>query len=171
MDVQLIATTARLPARLIRYVLDQKLLPGMRGKQQPHLAGRPRSFTKLEGYYIACAGILIQGGVRRQIVVEVIDHLVTLPWSSGSPRRPGSSAPTRAARPLKVYEALSQGVATPLHVSIGDGVHLRIQIGKEDTGWLEPRTGARLAENYRPRVAITLDLEELRQAFRKVNEF
>ena len=73
MDVHAIATQARLPIRTVRYVLDQRLLPGMRGRLQKHLAGQPRSFTELEGYAIACAALLLAGGVRRKTVIEVME--------------------------------------------------------------------------------------------------
>src|SRR2546423_342570 len=62
MDVRTIARRARLPVRKIRYVLDQRILPGLRGRLQKYLAGRPRSFTDMEGYCVACAALLLEGG-------------------------------------------------------------------------------------------------------------
>src|SRR5690242_5948102 len=95
MDIQAIATRARLPVRTVRYVLDQRLLPGLRGRPQKHLAGRPRSFTPLEGYAVACAALLLAGGVRRKTVVEVMGGLATLPW----PATPEKAGRHGAARP------------------------------------------------------------------------
>src|SRR4051812_35506665 len=80
MDVQTISQRAGLPVRKIRYVLDQRILPGMRGRLQKQLAGRPRFFTDLEGYYIACAALWLEGGVKRKVVSDPLDRLGNAPW-------------------------------------------------------------------------------------------
>lgn len=163
MDVQRIATIAHLPARLVRYILDQRLLPGLRVRLQRHLVGQPRSFTALEGFGIACAAVMLQGGIRRQIVIDVFDFLADMTWTF-------SKHPPRA-RPRKAVEALFNEIRSPLQVIIADGVHIRLLVGKIDTGWLEPKTQAQLAPQYQPRITITLDLKRLQDAFLREDTF
>jgi hypothetical protein len=62
-------------------------------------------------------------------------------------------------------EALYTSVGGPALVLVGDGVHLRLHLGKVDSGWVEPRSLARLNEAYRPRVIIQLDVAVLRAVF------
>src|SRR6187401_1268864 len=80
MDVQTIARLAGLPVRKIRYVIDQRLLPGLHGQLQTQRVGQPRSFTTQEGYFIACAAVLLQGGAQRKLVTELLSRLVDIPW-------------------------------------------------------------------------------------------
>jgi hypothetical protein len=166
MDVQEIARRTGLPVRKVRYVLDQRVLPGMRGRPQTHLAGQPRSFTDREGFYIACAAVLLEGGVQRRTVVEVLARLPDLPWPlPGSGDAPQTLRQRAVGRPRSAVEALYLGGGGPALVLIGDAVNLRLQVGGVDTGWLEPRSLARLDEGYRPRVTIQLNLEPLQDAF------
>jgi hypothetical protein len=167
MDIQTIAGRAQLPARKVRYVLDQRVLPGLRGRVQKHLAGRPRVFTAMEGYCIACAALLLEGGVRRKTVVEVMGRLANMPWPVGPAKAERLTSGQRAAaRPRTAIEALYYWAGEPAAVSIGDGVNLRLQLGAVDTGWIEPRTLAPLSEDYQPRVLVRLNLGRLRDGFR-----
>jgi hypothetical protein len=166
MDVKTIARLARLSTRKVRYVLDQRLLPGLRGRPQKGLAGRPRSFTDLEGYLIACAGLLHAGGVQRGTVAGVLAALARMPW----PPWPGAVPPPGPAeqalpQPRTAAEALYWPCGGPLAVLVGDAVNLRLRARGADTGWLEPRSLARLEAAYRPRVTIRLDLGPLRAEF------
>jgi hypothetical protein len=165
-DVQTIARRARLPARKVRYVLDQRVLPGLRGRLQKHLAGRPRSFTDMEGYFVACAALLLEGGAQRKTVTEVLARLADMPWPL-----PGTAAPPQTlkqrvvARPPTALEAMYRAPGEPAEVLVGDGVNLRLRLRGADTGWVEPRSLARLDVAYRPSVTIRLDLAPLRAAF------
>jgi hypothetical protein len=167
MDIQAIATRARLPVRKVRYVLDQRLLPGLRGRLQKHRAGRPRAFSPLNAYCIACAALLLDAGVRRKTVIEVMEWLAITPWPI-DPGRAGRRTATRrtVARPRPAIEALFSQAREPVEVLIGDGVNRCVRLGVTDTGWIEPRTLALLNAHYRPRVLIRLDLGQLRTAFR-----
>ncbi len=171
MDIQAIATQTRLPVRKIRYVLDQRLLRGLRGRLQTHLAGRPRAFSGLEGFRIACVALFLEGGVRRQTVTEVMERLTTAPWPI-VPTKDGRPRATQrtAACPQCTIEALYTQPHDPVAIQIGDGVNLRLRLGRIDTGWLEPRTLAPLSATYRPRVVIELDLAQLGTAFRAVDK-
>jgi hypothetical protein len=167
MDIQAIATRARLPVRKLRYVLDQRLLPGLRGRLQKHRAGRPRAFSPLEGYRVACAALLLGGGVRRKTVIAVMEWLAATPWPI-DPREAGRRTAMRhTVAPLRsVSEALYSQARKPVEVWIGDGVSLRVRLGVIDTGWLEPHTLALLSTDYRPRVLIQVDLGQLGTGFR-----
>jgi hypothetical protein len=166
-DVATIARRAQLPIRKIRYVLDQRLLPGMGGRVQENLAGRPRVFTPTEASCVACAALLLEGGAQRRTVAAVMVALAGMPWPLR--RLPGSrhgfTTIVAANGPETALEALFAPGGTPAKVLVGDGANLRLQLGDVDTGWLAPRTWTPLGPSYRPSVVIHLDLEFLRTAF------
>ncbi len=166
MDVQTIAERARLPVRKIRYVVDQRILPRMRRRVQKQLAGQPRDFTDMTGYHIACAACLLEAGVQRPVVVEMMARLADMPWppagrAEGRPSRTQRALP----RPRTAIEALYHGPGADAAVLVGDGVNLRVRLRGIDTGWVEPRSGARLDESYRPVVVVYLNLAPLLEAF------
>src|SRR5262249_21039434 len=154
----------RLPVRKVRYVLDQKLLPGQQGRLQTHRAGRPRSFTRRDAFFLAAAALLLTGGIRRLTVRSVMQHLTELTW----PKEP-TSQPTRHHRPgnyrppngIEAVYAHSS-ISTAL-LCIGDGVNLRLTSATRTSAWLEPRSGATLSSDYQPQVVIQLDLHSLYQ--------
>jgi hypothetical protein len=164
LDVQAIARRVRLSPRKVRYVLDQRLLPGMRGRLQKHLAGQPRSFTSMEAFFVGCAALLLEGGVQRRTVVELMARLADMPWPPpGAAEGPGRrSAPKFGVAVEAIYFAAGPAA----RVLVGDGVNLRLRLGGVDTGWVEPRSLARLEQSYRPTVLIELDLACVHAAFR-----
>jgi hypothetical protein len=166
LDVQTIARWVRLSPRKVRYVLEQRLLPGLRGRSQKHLAGRPRSFTRMEAFFVSCAALFLEGGAQRKTVTEVLARLADMPWPvRGSPAEAAGSGWRTAPRFGTAVEAMYWLPEKPALLLIGDGINLRLQLGGEDTGWLEPRSLARLADAYRPIVTIQFDLAPLHAAF------
>ena len=155
MDLQTIAAQTRLPVRTIRYVLDHRLLPGQRRVTgQPDLVGRARVLTDLEGFSVACAATLLESGVRREAVVDFMSALTG--YSVGKN--------ARKTRPMGAIQWAFEAT-TPAKAMLGDGVNLRFELDREDTGWIQPGTFARLADDYQPRAIVTIDLAQLRQAF------
>jgi hypothetical protein len=166
LDVQTIAQRVALSPRKIRYVLEQRMLPGLRGRAQKHLAGQPRSFTRMEAFFIGGAAVLLRGGAQRKTVTEVLARLADMPWPLPAGTAQGNARKARAApRFGTAVEAVYCHRGEPALVLIGDGVNLRLRLGEEDTGWLEPRSLARLEGAYRPAVVIQLDLAPLQTAF------
>lgn len=162
MDVQTIAQQSGLSLRKIRYVLEQRLLPGLRCRVQKNLAGQPRLFTPMEGFAIALVALLLEGGTKRETVSRLIDRLIEIPWPPPGMTQP---APRRRQRPTPkpctALEALYKAREQPSLVLMGDGVNLRLRLGSLDTGWFEPQSLARLDGTYRPAVVIQLDLAPL----------
>ena len=165
MDIQMIASLVHLPVRKIRYVIDQRLLPGLRGKLQLDRRGCPRSYTDLEGYYIALAALLIDGGVSRRVVISVISRLADIAWPPTTLEGKPSSGQRGSAKPRTAVEALASCESEPTVLLIGDGTNLRLRIGSVDTNWIEPRTGARLQESYQPWVTIDFNVRRLWRSF------
>src|SRR5262245_13118637 len=79
-DLQTIAARTGLPPRRLRYVLDHRLLPGMRVRRDAQAQGQPRYFTDFEGFGVALAAQLLEGGLRREAVVTALDWLFDLTW-------------------------------------------------------------------------------------------
>lgn len=156
MDIHTIAKRTRLPTRKIRYVLDHRLLPGMRVKTDADRLGHPRSFTDLEGFGIACAATLLVGGVKRDAAFHFMESLCRYVWDE----------PHKQRRSLTILE---KAFASPADVSacalFGDGLNVRFRIGSRDTNWLQPGTFAELKQ-FCPRLTICLDLGRLRDALR-----
>jgi len=155
LDIQTIATKTGLPIRRIRYVLDHRLLPGMRIKTNSDRVGHPRSFTDLEGFGIACAAALLECGLKRDAVVGFMECLCGYVYKSGPKRRPPISALHSAFH--SQHEAMAM---------LGDSVNVRFQIDQRDTDWLQPGTLALLKE-FQPRGEVQLNLGRLRDDLRR----
>jgi hypothetical protein len=170
MNVQMIARLARLSARKIRYVLDQRLLPGTRGRSQKHLPGQPRSYTKMEGYFIACAATLLAGGVQRTTISTIFSSLADIPWPFPGLELPRPTLKQRVVpQPRTALEALYLLAGERAAIKVGDGINLCLRLRGADTGWFEPRSLALLDKAYRPAVVIVFDLHPLLSAFEKVS--
>jgi hypothetical protein len=155
-----------LPLRKLRYVLDHRLLPGLRVKVAENAVGRPRYFTEFEAFGIACAATLLVAGLKREAVVGFMDGLAELTWD-GPPsarERPSSSEDKRSFDRIALYVAFTE--RKPSLALLADGTNVRIQVGSRDTGWRQPRTLAKLSEDYQPRATVHLDLAQLRDQLR-----
>jgi hypothetical protein len=78
MDLQEIARRCDLPIRLIRYVLDHRVLPGQPYEQQKNERGQPRVVTAFEAFGIAIAAHLLNAGIRRANVAIAIKDLAEM---------------------------------------------------------------------------------------------
>ncbi|MEX2140541.1 MAG: hypothetical protein WD894_14860 [Pirellulales bacterium] len=152
MDLQTIAARTGLPLRKLRYVFDHRLLPGLRVKHATEMTGHPRYLTSLEALGVACAAALVEGGMRREAVVDVLTGLTILRWSSNGPKQS-----------LTLLEKAGQTGVSPALASLADGAYLRFQIGKRDTSWLN-RTSFAVEADFRPRVIVQVDVAALRDA-------
>ena len=87
LDIQTIAAKTRIPIRKIRYLLDNRLLPGTRSKTDAERVGHPRSFTDLEGFSIACAASLLVCGVKRDSVIGFMESNCDYTWKKAERKR------------------------------------------------------------------------------------
>jgi hypothetical protein len=152
MDLQTIASRTGLPIRTVRYVLDNRLLPGTRVVGQPNALGRARHLLDDEGFAVACAAKMLQSGIKKETVIKFMDALCSFVWE----KRHGFRVPSTA-----IVKAFEQS-ASPAIAMFGDGANLRLTIGDRDTKWMQPGTWARLADDYEPRVVIRIDLGQMR---------
>jgi len=154
MDLQGIASRTRLPLRKLRYVLDHRMLPGMRVKHNAALVGNPRWFSELEGLAIYAAASLLESGVRREVIESFLDVLSEPVFLAHTyKRRVDAISATWAQHQL------------PSMASLGDGINVRLRLGGYDSGWVQPKTFVVL-ENYIPRVSFELNLGRLRDDLR-----
>ena len=156
MDLQEIAARARLPIRRVRYVLDHRVMPGLQARSG---AGRPRTLTALEGFWVAAAGLLLEGGAQRRLVADLLVWLRDTPWPLAG------GGPPRRGRPASVIDALYPGPGGPAAVEVADGETLRVVTGGPADPWIAPGLGAPLGPGYAPRVTVRLDLAALRAAW------
>jgi hypothetical protein len=170
MELQDIADAVRLPVRKIRYVLDQGLLPGCRGKVQKHAVGRARHLTVLEGCFIGAGALLLEAGVRRRTIRNMLQALAELPalhsWQ-GQPSLLQRAVGSKQNISLLQAAYRFAHAGEPTAMLIGDGSHLQIRSGPLSTAWLENRSGVALTPDYVPLVLIQLDLTGLRAKFPK----
>ena len=150
-----------IPAERLRYVLDQKILPGTRDAPPRWSSGRgtARRFTGFEAFGIACAALLIGAGLRRQMVSKCMDLLVE-PVVSGS--RDFEHVPL----------AMAFGQRSSAWLEIGDGSRIRLR-GSEDYrkrplqwGWFEIGTG-QAQPAYDPLVSLGINTAKLRRCFER----
>lgn len=160
MDVQTISQRTGLPLRKIRYVLDHRLLPGMRIKTDENRHGHPRSFTPLEGFGIACATTLLVGGVKRDATIDFLDSLCTFSF----PQTEGSKQ--KADRRTFLEEVWTSPPDRSATVLLGDGLNVRFTLGDRDSQWLQPGTFAELRA-FHPKITVSLDLADIRGKLRE----
>ena len=87
MTLQDIAHRTGIPIRLIRYVLDHRVLPGEPWTQMTDLRGQPRTVTDLEAFAISVAAHLLHAGVRRSNVQRTMSDLTGIPSNKTLPPR------------------------------------------------------------------------------------
>lgn len=150
MDIAEITRRTSIATRRLRYVLDHAVLPGTAQASQGR--GTARSFTSFEAFGLSCAALLLDAGLRRSLVRQVIELLTH-----------GARGTDVNAIPL--YRAFDAGG----YLEIGDAVNVRLQerpAGKRpalDTGWLQAATGAALDQDYEPLVLLRLNVSVLRR--------
>ena len=156
MDVQTIADRTRIPVRKVRYVLDHRMLPGLRTKSDEERVGHPRVFVDSEALGIAFAAALLEGGVKRDLVVDFLDFLVSYNVRED---------PKRRRKHVTAYEEAFASRSSTIVAMVGDGVNMRTRIGGWDSGWIQPGTFVPL-KDFHPRVTIQVDLAALKKALR-----
>jgi hypothetical protein len=149
MELQELAERTGIPLRTLRYVVDSRLLPGLEFEIAEREAGRPRRLAKDVAFGVACAGVLLYGGVRRATthffmasVLDLRHELKTgMVWSG--------------------HEIISNflEIGQTGQARLGDGVNVRLQfattLGNFDTHWLESGH-SKLPVGYCPKLLIDL---------------
>jgi len=149
MDLQILASRTQLPQRKLRYVIDHDLVPGLKLEIAENEVGRPRRFADDAGFGIACAASLLEAGLHRAAVRQFLETLL------------GFATP----RPLTGRDILIAVLQRelPAVAELGDGVNIRIRVDdpKFDSGWMQPRTNAKLAKDYEPNALVRLNLRHI----------
>ena len=141
----------------LRYVIDSKILPGNRDRATVWQARRgvARKFTKFEAFGIVVTVLLLDHGVKRNVVMQVMDLLCDY-----------TKPKTRDLRYMPLYSAFLDKTVTALQ--IGDGVNMRLCANQPDVGglpanaWLQVVTRARI-EQFAPLVVMEINLTRLRE--------
>ena len=159
--LQQIAEAAGLPPERVRYVIDQRILPGDRteGKMARRRPGRgvARAYTPFAAFGISCAAAMISAGLRRRTVIRCFEMLC-------SSTKPGS----RNVNDIPLYQAFAKRDVAVLEV--GDHINVRIHGSddyrkrKLDFGWRQIETGAELT-SYEPTVVVGINVAKLRACF------
>lgn len=141
----------------LRYVIDSKILPGNRKGTVAWQARRgvARKYTKFEAFGIVVTVLLLDHGVKRNVVMQVLDLLCDY-----------TKPKTRDLRFMPLYAAFLDKDVTSLQ--IGDGLNMRVCASKKDVGglpanvWIQIATRARV-EGFSPLVIMEISLARLRQ--------
>lgn len=149
MDLNEICERTKLPIRLLRYVIDHRIVPVPRLRRAKGEWGRPRRFADDAGVGIACAAWLLQDGLKRTSVAKLIDGLPRIRFEPGNP-----------ASGMVISRVLSTQL--PAVVEFGDGENLRYFVDGRDYGWRQPGPDALMSDSYKPKVIIRLDLGAIR---------
>jgi hypothetical protein len=153
MDIAELATRTGLSTRKLRYVFDQRVLPGT--QQWAEGRGIPRSFTAFEAFGIALAALLLESGLKRGLVAGCLFEAVG---------RFGRDTPVNQ---IPLYQAFA---ADSAWLEVGDGLYLRLHgkgqpgVNRDfDTGWRPLTQGEVEPRGYHPLVRMQVDLTALRR--------
>jgi hypothetical protein len=146
-----LANRTSLSLRQLRYVLDQGLLPA--GRVDSSGRGVARYLTEHEAFAIATAAVMMQAGLRQNVIRECVALLCR--YETPQNRR-------KHMNDVPLYQAYLARETSRLE--IGDGVNMRLtginnpQEKALDTGWRQIATGAKLDDQYEPLIVITINL-------------
>ena len=155
-----IASRAKVTVNRLRYVIDSDILPGNReGIVEWHSSqGVTRKYTQFEVFAIVLTVAMLDNGLRRAVVMQVLDLICSYTRSR-----------TRDLKSVPLYVAfLSEKVSA---LQIGDGVNLRFKAEVPDVGglpaniWFQVETKARV-EGFDPLVVVELNLAKLRRLWK-----
>ncbi len=159
-----IAERAALPIERLRYVIDSRILPGLRhlkpgGDASSPGRGIPRAFTPDEAFALVLVVLMLQGGVRRRAAQNCMDLLASSVVPNS--RRPRDVLWTRVVLD-KAIVALEIGDGLNVRL-VFEGVPLRMNSDLPRT-WIQPPTGATV-ENYDPFLVVRINLAKIREHF------
>lgn len=150
MDMAELARRTGLPVRKLRYVFDHGLVPGLAEASTGH--GIPRTFTEFEGFGVALAATLLDGGVTRKLTARCLDAVCRPAPCATVADVPLYRAFAAAAGELTVADARFVRLVSPARPGLtADG----------DTGWLPLGSDNRTPEGRPVAVLITVALAEL----------
>jgi hypothetical protein len=160
-----IAERTALPTERLRYVIDSGILAGRRHRKPKAGAstpgrGIPRAFIPDEAFALVTAVLMLQGGIRRRVVVDCLDLLA----ESLVP----NSRRLRDVLLIRVF--LDEAVVA---LEIGDGLNVRLDFKEAalkknselPRTWIQPATGATI-ENYDPLLLVRINLAKIRNHFK-----
>jgi hypothetical protein len=155
-----IAKRAKVAVNRLRYVIDSEILPGNREGivEWRSSQGVTRKYTSFEVFGIVLAVVLLDNGLRRAVVMQVLDLVCGYTRSR-----------TRDLRFVPLNIAYLSAKVSALQ--IGDGVNLRFIADAPDVGglpanaWLQVETKAKV-EGFDPLVIVELNLAKLRQLWK-----
>ncbi len=113
MDILELSRRTRIGARLLRYVIEYRVLPPIVGVNPGR--GQAREFNEYAGFCIALAAYLMEMGLRRRLVEQVMHMALKY-------RKAGAS---KESPPIFVLTYVF-GFAKRSTLEIGDGRNLRI---------------------------------------------
>ena len=145
MELQTIASKSGLPVRIIRYVLDHKVLHDGPVAQILGAKGQPRTLTEFEAFAVVIAGTLIEAGLRRGHVAQYMGLLLKVRFTLIR----GLSDDVIGAVLATKYPATAQ---------FANGSMVRITHNGNDTGWLPTPKKA----GVEPEFVIEVNLATLR---------
>lgn len=154
-DLADIAARTGIGAQRLRYVLDQRLLPGTQSNEWSVGRGRARRFTPFEAFAIVCAALLLEAGIGR---IRVTSCMAAFSKSDDPANRNVDG--------VLLWQAFqARDVA---YLEVGDGSHVRV-VGSEDyrrkpldSGWRNLNSGE-VALLYQPLITIRIDVARVRR--------
>lgn len=159
-ELATISERTGLSMRRLRYCADEELAPHRQWFTSPNETGRARKIDSITAIFLACAGFLLEAGVKREAVKSLMGMVARFP------------APADVRTPLRTLLAARATVWNEQAVvQVGDATHVRWKLGEEHTGWISIRTKRTLAPDYRPKVIISVDLGQVRDLVAKEQRY
>ncbi len=149
MDITQLSERTGLSVRLIRYVLDHKLVPPQHWFVDEHAVGRARVFDEFTGVFIACAACLLEAGYKRDSVREFLNSIGKVMPMGRNPLH----------HSILKNVVISRGAG---RVQYGDGRYIRWQESQSSGEWLDSTTQPMKPSEVTPKVIVELNVSEIR---------
>jgi hypothetical protein len=152
MDLQTLADKTNLSMRKLRYVLDHGILPATRIDPDDSRRGHPRSFSEAGGFNIALAAILLDAGLRRELVSRFFEGMTAV----------DSRFRLKLSHAGNLLQAASEPQRNPCLAHILEGRYLSVTIGDQESPWIDLESLRKAKLVATPRVAVTIDMGQIR---------
>ena len=150
--------------RQLRYVVYHRLVPEAEGRRQRQLRGQPRLYSAREAFRLAAAALLFQSGIKPQVIKDLFQCVSSAAWPPPGLGRQRATGP-RPGKATSVLDALFEQAVGPRGLRIGNGSFVQIVAGARQSRWFEPHHCMPLAEKFRPRVTVSVELHEIAKEF------
>ena len=158
MDLRELAKKTNCSFRRLRYLVEHRIVPEPTVSFHGRGSVRPRVFSEATGVLIACGAILLDAGIKREIVQRVIEVL------------PMIAVKTVSRKQIALWEDLMADDVKVITV-IADGrlIRLDTDYSIDKTGWIDLTSLKQVKLAETPIVTLHIDIGQVRDQIVSTN--